>query len=385
MKHNDKTSQSDNSTRLDALLSNFIDKDIVVPVEQRSSHPTHPTSTPLGDLFPELGSATRETSQAPSTQTPAVAQKVASVNRTEVWEATNRTARLPRPQSSSLENLAADRLEMSVDSVVEASQAAARGKKLLFGSIAVILMLAAGLLIRQSRRAASSQQPSDEPTVTVSPSEIDALLPGPGSVPEANSGTTEADTPNPLSGGRHQAQSAVIVSVPDSAATVATASRWNEVSQSIASNAAKLQKMPAPTLGHSNLTLGTIQDLPSLQPAEMVVPLPLPPAPTTSTVKSAVPDVARFMTATPAVPLTKVQPIYPELARRMNVTGTVRVAIVVDTTGKVISVKAIDGSPVLRGSAELAVKEWRFKPATMNGKPVTGSGTVSIMFGPDRR
>src|SRR5688572_2164452 len=195
MKHNDKTSQSDNSTRLDALLSNFLDKDIVVPVEQRSSHPTHPTSAPLGDLFPEVGSATRETSQAPSTQTPAVVQKVASVNRTEVWEATNRTARLPRPQSSSLENLAADRLEMSVDSVLEASQAAARGKKLLFGSIAVILMLAAGLLIRQSRRAASSQQPSDEPTVTVSPSEIDALLPGPGSVPEANSGTTEAETP----------------------------------------------------------------------------------------------------------------------------------------------------------------------------------------------
>jgi protein TonB len=159
----------------------------------------------------------------------------------------------------------------------------------------------------------------------------------------------------------------------------------NGVSQAIASNAAKLQKMPAPTLDRSSLTLGTIQNLPLLHPAEMAAPLPLPPAPTASTVKSVVPDSTQFTTATPAVPLTKVQPVYPDLARRMNLAGTVHVAIVVDTAGKVISAKAVDGSPVLRGSAELAVKQWRFKPATMNGKPVTGSGTVSVLFNPNRR
>lgn len=380
MKHNDKAPQSDNSARLDALLSDFLDKDIVVPTEPRSPHPT---SAPLGDLFPEVGSATETNSQPNSTTTPAAVQKVAPVNRTDVWEATNRTRRLPQLQSSGLENLAADRLEMSVNSVLEASQAAGRGRKLLFGSIAVILMLAAGLLIRQSRRSASSQQLSEEPAVTLAPSEIDALASGSGTAHELHTATTEADTANPLDHGGHQPHSAVVVSVPDSAAPAATASRLNGVSQSIASNAYKLQKMPAPTLG-SNLALGTIQDLPSLQPAEMAAPLPLPPAPA-STVKNVVPDVTRMTTATPAVPLTKVQPIYPELARKMNVTGTVHVAIVVDTTGKVISARAVDGSPVLRGSAELAVKQWRFKPATMNGMPVTGSGTVSILFSPDRR
>jgi protein TonB len=106
---------------------------------------------------------------------------------------------------------------------------------------------------------------------------------------------------------------------------------------------------------------------------------------TAITVKNVVPDVARKTTAIPAVPITKVQPIYPELARRMNVTGTVHVEIVVDTAGKVISAKAVEGSPVLRGSAELAVKQWRFKPSMMNGKPVIGSRTVSIVFSPDRR
>jgi len=382
MKHNDKTPPNDNSARLDALLSDFLDKDIVVPAEPRSSHPT---SAPLGDLFPEVGSAAGATSQKTSLQTPGVVQKVAPVSRTEVWEATNRTGRLPQAQSSGLENLAADRLELSVNSVLEASQAAGRSKKLLFGSIAVILMLAAGLLIRQNRRAPSSQQLSDEPALTVLPSEIDPLPAGTGSIPEPHFGTTETGIASLLNNGGGQAHSAVVVSVPDSAATAATASQLHDVSQAVASNAAKLQKLPAPTLGRSNLTLGTIQDLPPFQLAQIAPPLPLPPPPAASTVKNVAPDVARTATATPAVPIAKVQPIYPEFARRMKVTGTVHVAIVVDTTGKVISAKAVDGSPMLRGSAELAVKQWRFKPSTMNGKPVNGSGTVSIVFSPDSR
>ncbi|HEX2522574.1 MAG TPA: energy transducer TonB, partial [Terriglobia bacterium] len=119
--------------------------------------------------------------------------------------------------------------------------------------------------------------------------------------------------------------------------------------------------------------------------AQPPAPLPLPPNPVSSPMKQVAPEAIRTTNATPALPITKVQPIYPELAKRMKVTGTVRIAIVVDTTGKVISAKAVDGATVLRGSAELAVKQWRFKPATMNGAPVTGSGTVSVVFNPDRR
>ena len=387
MKHNDKAWQDDNSARLDALLSDFLDRDIVAPLEPQSL--SHPTSVPLGDLFPEVGSATETPSPATSVQAAAAAQKVTPVNRTEVWEATSRTGRLPQSQPA-LENLAADRLEMNVNSALDASQTASRGKKFFFGSIAVVLVLAAGLLIRQSRRTGISQQVSDEPAVTVSPSEMDGPLStqapsGAGSVPEPHYGTSETHTANSSNNGSHEGRSTVPVSVPDSSATASRPSTMNGVSQSIASNAAKLQKMPAPTLGRSSLTLGTIQDLPFLHRAEIAAPLPPPPAPAANTVKNVVPDSPQFTTATPAVPLTKVQPVYPELARRMNLAGTVHVALVVDTTGKVISAKAVDGSPVLRGSAELAVKQWRFKPATMNGKPVTGSGTVSVTFNPDRR
>jgi TonB family protein len=195
---------------------------------------------------------------------------------------------------------------------------------------------------------------------------------------------SEANTAIPSSNGTHDGHSSVPVVVADPPARAATDPPARRVSA--ASNAAKLQQMPAPALGHSNLTLGTVPDLPSLQPVLPAAPLPLPPVPTDSAVKNVLPDSTRIAPAAiPAVLLTKVQPIYPDLARRMNVAGTVHVAIVVDTTGKVISAKAIDGAPVLRGSAELAVKQWRFKPSTMNGVPVTGKGTVSVRFTPDPR
>ena len=384
MKHNDKSLQSDNSARLDALLSDFLNKEIVVSPEQQSS--SHPTGAPLGDLFADIGSAGKPPEQASSMQTPAT-QKVAPVNRTDVWESTNRTGSLAQSQSG-LENLAADRLEKEVNSVLEASQAAGSGKKLLLGSVAIILVLAAGLLIWQSRNSRSSEQTSEEPAVHLSPSEVDAppsteTIPSTASVSEAQPGPSEAVATNPNTSS-HERRPLVAVSVPESSAAASAASVTKGVSQSIAQNAEKLQRMPAPTLNRSNLPLGAIQDIPTLQSAQPLAPLPLPPNPVSSAVKQAVPEPIRTTTATPALPITKVQPIYPELAKRMKVTGTVRVAIVVDTTGKVISAKAVDGATVLRGSAELAVKQWRFRPATMNGAPVTGTGTVSVVFNPDR-
>jgi periplasmic protein TonB len=386
MKHNDKAFQSDSSARLDALLSDFLNKDIVVSSEQQSS--SHPTTAPLGDLFADVGSAGKPPEQATSMQPPAEAQKVAPVNRTEVWEPTKLVGSLLQSQLG-LENLAADRLEKEVNSVLEASESTGSGKKLLVGSVAIILVLAAGLLIWQSRSSRSSEEPSEEPAVHLSPSEVDAppsteTAPPTASVSEAALGPSEAVAINPNTVS-HEKRPVVPVLVPESSAATSAASATQGVSQSIAQNAAKLQRMPAPTLLRPNVPLGAIQNIPTLQSAQPPAPLPLPPNPASSTVKPAVPEAIRTTTATPALPVTKVQPIYPELARRMKVTGTVHVAIVVDTTGKVISAKAVDGATVLRGSAELAVKQWRFKPATMNGMPVTGSGTVSVVFNPDRR
>jgi len=56
----------------------------------------------------------------------------------------------------------------------------------------------------------------------------------------------------------------------------------------------------------------------------------------------------------------KAQPTYPEIAKRMNLSGTVRVIAVVATDGEVRSVEPLGGSPVLLKAAEDAVTKWKF-------------------------
>ena len=71
----------------------------------------------------------------------------------------------------------------------------------------------------------------------------------------------------------------------------------------------------------------------------------------------------------------RVQPIYPDLARKMNLTGTVKVAVVVAPNGTVKEAKVIGGHPVLAGAALDAAKKWRFEPAS-----VETSGVVDFKF-----
>jgi TonB family protein len=58
----------------------------------------------------------------------------------------------------------------------------------------------------------------------------------------------------------------------------------------------------------------------------------------------------------------KTQPAYPEIAKRMNLGGTVRVIAVVAADGNVKSVEPMGGSPVLIKAAQDAVAKWRFAP-----------------------
>ena len=76
-------------------------------------------------------------------------------------------------------------------------------------------------------------------------------------------------------------------------------------------------------------------------------------------------------------PKTKVAPIYPDVARRMNVSGTVRLAVVVAPNGTVKSTKAIGGHPVLVNAAMDAMKQWKFEAA-----PSESSGIVEFKFQP---
>lgn len=60
---------------------------------------------------------------------------------------------------------------------------------------------------------------------------------------------------------------------------------------------------------------------------------------------------------------TKVAPAYPELAKRMSVTGKVKIEVVITPDGRVKSTRVIGGHPLLVQACQDAVKEWRFAPS----------------------
>ena len=60
---------------------------------------------------------------------------------------------------------------------------------------------------------------------------------------------------------------------------------------------------------------------------------------------------------------TKVTPVIPELARRMNITGKVKIEVVIAPDGRVKSSRAMGGHPVLVQTCLDAIKEWKFEPA----------------------
>jgi TonB family protein len=59
----------------------------------------------------------------------------------------------------------------------------------------------------------------------------------------------------------------------------------------------------------------------------------------------------------------RVAPVYPEIAKRMKITGAVSVEATVDANGNVTQVKTISGSHFLSPAAEAAVLRWKFEPA----------------------
>ena len=61
---------------------------------------------------------------------------------------------------------------------------------------------------------------------------------------------------------------------------------------------------------------------------------------------------------------TKVPPVYPELAKRMKISGVVKVEATVDADGKVTGAKSLSGNTALQTAAEDAVRKWKFVPGT---------------------
>jgi len=78
--------------------------------------------------------------------------------------------------------------------------------------------------------------------------------------------------------------------------------------------------------------------------------------------------------------LQQTQPDYPEIARAAHVQGTVVIDAVIDTTGNVISERAVSGPGLLVPAALSAVQQWKYQPTFLNGKPVKLAMEVTVSF-----
>jgi TonB family protein len=71
----------------------------------------------------------------------------------------------------------------------------------------------------------------------------------------------------------------------------------------------------------------------------------------------------------------KIAPSYPELARKMGLTGMVKLEVVIARNGSVKETKVIGGHPILVNAAVDAVKKWKFE--TANSETIE---TVQVNF-----
>jgi TonB family protein len=76
---------------------------------------------------------------------------------------------------------------------------------------------------------------------------------------------------------------------------------------------------------------------------------------------------------------SKVNPSYPELAKKMSVSGSVKVELTVAPNGSVKSVKVIGGHPLLVDAATDAVKRWKYEA----GPDETTEGPIVFNFSPN--
>ncbi len=76
----------------------------------------------------------------------------------------------------------------------------------------------------------------------------------------------------------------------------------------------------------------------------------------------------------------QVQPIYPRFALQQRMEGAVVLDATIADTGRVQSVRVVSGQTILAQAAVDAVKQWRYHPTLLDGKPIPTETQITINF-----
>jgi protein TonB len=79
--------------------------------------------------------------------------------------------------------------------------------------------------------------------------------------------------------------------------------------------------------------------------------------------------------------INRVEPSYPEAARKARMEGVVILEAIITANGNVEEVKVLKSmNPLLDAAATRAVQQWKYRPATLNGRAVRVYLTVTVTF-----
>ena len=76
----------------------------------------------------------------------------------------------------------------------------------------------------------------------------------------------------------------------------------------------------------------------------------------------------------------RVQPQYPEKARKEHLSGSVKLHAIIDKEGRVSELEVIHGACSLAEAAIAAVRPWRYPPVLVNGNPVEVDTEIDVTF-----
>ena len=357
--------------------------------EERSAAPSRPLTMEelLADVQPGIIPSPSETSSGAAEPIIARDVKVKSSVHTSTASAHIAASAPADAELTATEETFGARPDATADvRAVRTRQPAQNGMLIAACAALLIAGAAGGFFYLRHRHAALAGSVAATP-VAAQPAPLAAVaantgVPNPGVQPKgapsaaSHSSSASVNTPGASSGSGGTASTAA-PGQPSTAAKHAAPSMAKEIlgtlnahpvaSQSTPSQAGAAPAVAAPVISASDANaLGGVAS-----PAVSV----LPP----STASSPRPVAATPQLTQPRL-ISSVQPTYPAIAAQMRTQGEVVIRAVVDSNGKVATMKVVSGPALLQQAALNALRQWKYEPAKLDGRPVPAEIQVAIRF-----
>lgn len=271
------------------------------------------------------------------------------------------------------------------DSVAAEEKKSAGNSKLMFGAVAVLAVAgvsgffvmrkpSTAVPVQHAQETAASTTPSGQQfasmpaNVTVTPESSAQPAPTHGSVKPAS--FTDTRKPEPRVEARNEVKEPRNERAADK--NVIAADKTEKPAPSTVSLTSGPSRLSGVSANQSNADVAPTLSISSSTGALSALARP---------VANSAPTIAQSELEPMRVTRT-VPPVYPAIARVRRLSGDVVVEVSVGKDGRVRNPKLISGPQIFRDAAFDAVKQWQFKPATLNGQAIEQTTQIKMVFNP---